>query len=410
MLSFIKHNYIPVLSLFVIFFDEIFNSVVLLLGITTVEGIKQYQAVLLFLIVAPILALDMIGGRWDKWTRQVVFVCFAILGLYALTPLFYGAPPSFYFTYLYCYVAECIPAAYIGSLLAKNPSVERVNVWLPIFLIPVTLTIGTVGLSAAMVGGIVGHDENSGALSYHTLSYMMAFSFSYSCYLCFFGGLKKTRFSRFLKIVLFFTMLFSILICILGGGRGAFLLILAESLFLFFFYFSNSNSNSVIIKSAIVCSVVVIIVFFAIINFDLMESSGISRLQNRLTYDEARASLYNEAFELFFSSPIWGNGLGSIWWTMGIYSHNMIFDFLAETGLLGTSVFVILLLRTIFCSLKLSRVSPVCLLMLIVLMGSLVNGFFSGYWIGSIKLFFICSFVHCKYNHIFFGKGRVGRI
>lgn len=397
MLSFIKHNYIPVLSLFVIFFDEIFNSVVLLLGITTVEGIKQYQAILLFLIVAPIMALDMIGGRWDKWTRQDVFVCFAILALYALTPLFYGTPPSSYFTYLYCYASECIPAAYIGSLLAKNPSIERINIWLPIFLIPVTLIIGTVGFSAAMVGEVVGQVENSGALSYHTLSYMMAFSFSYSCYMCFFGGLKKTTFSRFLKIILFSTMIFSIFVCLLGGGRGAFLLIIVISLFLFFFYFSNSNSNSVITKSVIVCAIVVIIVFFAISNFDLMESSGISRLQNRLTYDEARTSLYKEAFEIFFSSPILGSGLGSIWWTMGIYSHNMVLDLLAETGLLGTSVFVLFLLRTIFCSLKLSRISPICLLMLIVLIGCLVSDSFSGYWIGSIKLFFVCSFVHCKY-------------
>ena len=397
MLSFIKHNYIPFLSLFVIFFDEIFNTVILLLGITTVEGIKQYQAILLFIIVAPIMALDMIAGRWNKWTRQVVFVCFAILGLYTLTPLFYGAPPSFYFTYLYCYVAECIPAAYIGSLLAKSPYIERVNVWLPFLLIPVTLIIGTVGFSAAMVGEVVGQDENSGALSYHTLSYMMAFSYSYSCYMCFFGGLKKTTYSRILKIILFATMLFSLLVCLLGGGRGAFLLIIVVSLFLFFFYFFNSSSNSVIIKSAIVCSIVIIIVFFAILNFDLMESSGISRLQNRLTYDEARASLYNEAFEIFYSSPIWGNGLGSIWWTMGIYSHNMILDLLAETGLLGTSVFTMILLRTIFCSLKLSRVSPICLLMLIVLIGCLVSDSFSGYWIGSIKLFFVGSFVHCKY-------------
>lgn len=411
MLSFIKHNYIPILSLFVIFFDEIFNTVILLLGITTVEGIKQYQAILFFLIVVPIMTLDLLDVKLNRWTRQVVILCVVILGSYVLTSLFYGSPPPFYFTYLYCYGAECLPAAYIGAKLANSPYAARINGWLPFFLIPSTLILGTVGVSAAMMGEMVERGaEGSGALTYHSLSYMMAFCFSYSCYYVFFSGVKKTKMTLFLKIALFLLMIYSTLVCMLSGGRGAFFVIIVESLFMLYFYISNSKSKVVFFRSAIVLFIVAVAIAFVISNYGLLESSGISRLESRLTQDEARASLYNKAYDIFLASPIWGNGLGSIWWTMGIYSHNVILDLLAEVGLIGAFAFVFVLLRTFFCSLKLSRTYPVCLLALIVLIGCLVNDTFSGYWIGSIKLFFVCSFIHCKYssrkNRVSFPKIR----
>ena len=152
MIKLIKAYWLPVVVLFVIFFDELFNCSAIVRGFTVESGMKQYEAMLLAAIGYSMMGYDLLKGRIKKCEHRTLVVLFAILLLYILTPMFYDGKPDKYTTYLMVFGSECIPAAYIGIRLAKSDCLHKFNDILPIFVIPISLMVGTIGLAAAMMG------------------------------------------------------------------------------------------------------------------------------------------------------------------------------------------------------------------------------------------------------------------
>ena len=136
------------------------------------------------------------------------------------------------------------------------------------------------------------------------------------------------------------------------------------------------------------------LIVYLIGRFNVMESAGMMRVMDKLTEDDNRMWLYKKAYDAFLESPVWGNGVGSIWWTVGFYSHNMFMDILAETGVVGGLFFVYIIMKTIWRLMISSKPHPIYILIFIVFSGALVHNMFSGYWVSAIKLFFVCSFVY----------------
>lgn len=395
MIGYIKKKFVLFLALFVIFFDEIFQVSFIAMGLTSAEGVKQYQAILLFAIVFPIMFFQIIRGKLEPKARQVLVFCSLILILYLITPLFYRGIPSFYTTYLLAYGAECIPAAYVGILLAKATDMDKMIRYLPFLLIPTILVIGTIGFTVAMKGAmILVGSEDGGALTYHSLSYLMAYSFSYCCYYLFWGKRKNTKWNKILVIFLSLLMLYSAIVCAISGGRGGFMVLAIQSFLIFSYYISRSNTN--IFRSIFFVIILLGLSFYILSEFGLSDSSGLSRISAHLTEDSGRGGLYNQAIDVFLSSPIIGHGLGSIWWTIGLYSHNLVMDLLAEVGLVGAIVLMLILIRSFVSLFKLSKIDPVNFFIILVYTGALINNSFSEYWIASYKLFFVCAFAFCR--------------
>ncbi len=55
--------------------------------------------------------------------------------------------------------------------------------------------------------------------------------------------------------------------------------------------------------------------------------------------DNGRYALWQRAFSVFLSSPLWGNGLGHMVSVYGKATHNTYFQLLCETGLIGALLF-----------------------------------------------------------------------
>ena len=91
-------------------------------------------------------------------------------------------------------------------------------------------------------------------------------------------------------------------------------------------------------------------------------------------------------------SPIVGHGFGSIWWVVGWPCHNMFLDLLAECGLLGTAVVLYYFFFTGRYLWKNTRAYPCLFLILVVFLESMVENFFSGYWISCQAVWFSVAF------------------
>lgn len=70
--------------------------------------------------------------------------------------------------------------------------------------------------------------------------------------------------------------------------------------------------------------------------------------------DRLRSVYQGKALTLFLRSPLFGTGLGYVAIYAGMYSHSMYFELLACTGILGTSIIVISLIRFIIKFYKIS--------------------------------------------------------
>lgn len=397
MRSLIKTYWLPVVVLFVIFFDELFNCAAIAVGFTVESGIKQYEAMLLAAIGYSMLAYNLLNGKLKKREHQVLLVLFAILFLYLLTPVFYSDSIDKHTVYLLVYGAESIPAAIIGMSLAKSADLYQINDLLPFFVIPISILVGILGLTAAMMGTTVGiadyQEGGDTGMNYQTLSYFMAFCYTYSFYYAFYGNQESGLKNIMLRVAMTADMLFCVVVCLMGGGRGGFVYIVAITLFMIFYYLKSSKRHRVQATFFIIFFVLASLYF--VISMGVMQSAGMNRVVNNFTEDDTRKELYLSAFDAFISSPIIGKGVGSIWWTVGFYCHNMILDILAETGLIG-AIFLLNIIWGSFKKLyKLSDYNKIYLLMFMIMAGSFFNYMFSGYYIGAIKLYFVCSFVYC---------------
>ena len=396
MINIIKKYWLPVVVLFVIFFDELFNCSAVVRGFIVDTGMKQYEAMMLAAIGYSMLGYDLLKGGIKKRDHRTLVVLFALFFLYMLTPLFYGEAQDKHTTYLLLYGSECIPAAYVGIRFAKSRDLHRINDILPFIVIPVSLMIGAVGLTAAMMGttvGGVGMEDVENGLNYQILSYYMAFSYTYAFYYVFYGNRNSGLVSGLLKFVMAVDMLFCATICLMGGGRGAFVYIVAITLFMLLYYLKASKKR---MGHAVVVIVSLLIVSLYIVSsLGVMQSTGMERVTSKLTEDGDRLDLYMAAFNAFLTSPIIGRGVGSIWWTVGFYCHNAILDLLAETGLIGTLFLLSIVWRTFLRLYILSIRDKIFLLFFLVMAGEFVSCMFSGYYIAAFKIYFVCSLTYC---------------
>ena len=403
MIRVVKIYFMPVLVMLIFFLGEICSCTQILSGSLDGSKINHTWAKILSVIAYSLLIKDLFNGLITKKIFKILAILFLLLILYSSSSFFYGSN-SKYTSYLLVYIAETIPAAYIGMRFARFNSLDRLNDLLPYFVFFTSVLIGTIGLRYAAIGERVSHDDSG--LNYQSVSYYMAFEFSYACYYAFFREKKSFNIcNAILRGLMILMMFYCAIICLMSGGRGAFVYIVGLSFYLVVYYLKRSKRH--LMWATLVVVAVAVTIAFLMKHFNVMESAGMLRVMDRITDDDERMGLYRKAFDVFMDSPIFGKGVGSIWWTVGFYSHNMVLDILAEMGLIGFFFFIPILLRTLYRLYQNSYFEKTFVLLFIVMSGALIRNIFSSYWVSATKLFFICSFVYClpklnqfKYKYI----------
>lgn len=181
-----------------------------------------------------------------------------------------------------------------------------------------------------------------GAGDHQILSYMSALAFGTSAYryfvnpdsgYCFFNNKIYHKFSLII-------MLLQVLLCIIGGGRGGFVLLMAIA----FFSVLALKMN---VKRLILAIVIVVVGVLFIGDLSGTEeiSNSIERVfsifssTNAADVDSERNRLYQIAWSLFEESPLFGYGIFRQYdlcfqKTYLPYWHNLFLDFLLQGGLI----------------------------------------------------------------------------
>ena len=392
MLKYLKDISSGFFILVVAFSYSIYFVIATFLGIPQ-EGVvfRLYSGILavvvafvFFLYIHRIPRRIYIGG---------LLLCAIIILLYFSTRCFYDEVNNRYTSYFLSMGVRFIPAVLTGMyMLSHDDIMKKVEYALLPFILLYTITLASVAFTAN-IGVNIAQTFNTDFLNYQSISYYSIFAFGFNMYLIVQCSNSYTRYRRYILIAL---AILQVIITIMAGGRGAFVL---GCVFTLYFALKHITFSKLI--SYILIGLAVLLTINAILSDNEIFKMGFERIFNFFGNTEAigtdnRWIRWNLAWNAFTKSPVFGHGLGSVFYEVGFYSHNIFTDMLCEGG-------VVLFLIFIFVLMKFIRASQILItedyrneIIVIVFLCSFVMNSFSGYYLSDTGIWLSLTYVLCK--------------
>lgn len=367
----------PFLFVFFLFLDPLY------MGLCSITGI-QNDGIVLRLYLTVVFFVSFLSywkiKSYVGFTRDInLFLILISFGaLYFLTSQIYGIVTGLFLGHFLRWGAQCVPAVLMGVTFINYENKEEIYKYIPFIVIFLTIFITTISMSNnATRAQYV--DEISG-LNYQLVSYYMALLFTTTLFYQFIRPCKMR--SKILSIIMYCMMAVQGVACTMSGGRGGFILLVVYIVFMLFVFLKK---NVLSVSQILILIVFSVVVFILIANYvNLWDSAGFQRTIHPLQQNtEGRLQDWKKILEYFWNSPFIGNGIGSDFYTLGFYSHNIIIDFLVETGIIGCGFLILWFYKIEKFILYNSIYSDIMTFISIFAIYGLVMNCFSGYWIST---------------------------
>lgn len=386
----------PIYFLIWLFCNQLLSVYLSLTGSAIHSGMLQ-RVYIPIAAVSYILLFNDLRKYNNPGIRKIIGLIVAFFTLYLLSSAFIMNVPYEYTTRLLRFGSICIAGVAIAIHLNLYPAYEKIEKLLPFFIFVIVLTLGVYGFNAATQNTVIREEEGEGiGLNYQNYSYYMAEAYSYCLYYLFFSKIKGTHFHSVTRIPMLFIMVLSGVLCLLGGGRGPFIFFIVLNVLFVYFYSKQYKVNA---KSVTYLLVLGFALFFAADYFNVFNTVGYTRVVQNMFEDDSRNHLYMSAWNAFKDSPILGNGLGSVWWTVGWACHNMYLDILAEGGVILGAIILYYMFSSFATLWRSSIRENWIFLPFVIFLEAIVENSFSGYWVSCQTLWFGVAFAICyKYT------------
>lgn len=376
-----KADLLDILLLVFLYTSPIINCVLYIFHKESASG----QLALVYIIVAIcLLGIVIVDFQRIISKKVVTFVLLwiAITYLFIFTGQKMQYVNIWYASELKAYLAVSFTSVLFMIIISwkKKKTIDNRLVALLDILITVITFLVVLNSNDVTSGGLM---KDSSGFLYQNTSYYAAFGMGMSVYLSCELKLEK-KFCKWKRTALMFLLVIQMLICFMAGGRGGAVL----SMFLLFYGIWRIYGIKGILYSGV--PAVVILLFlpsvFNLISINLgIDTKGLERALSIFgdgLKDSNRNILWVGAIEAFWEKPILGHGIGSIFYLINSYAHNMFIDLLAETGVLGTGIFCILLVVFAFKISKLYKKSSMYRFLAMTFVCGFVMNLFSGYiWV-----------------------------
>lgn len=392
MLKYLKDISSGFFILVVAFSYSIYFVIATFLGIPQEGVVFRLYSGILAVVVAFVFFLSI-----HRIPRRIyiggLLLCAIIILLYFSTRCFYDEVNNRYTSYFLSMGVRFIPAVLTGMyMLSHDDIMKKVEYALLPFILLYTITLASVAFTAN-IGVNIAQTFNTDFLNYQSISYYSIFAFGFNMYLIVQCSNSYTRYRRYILIAL---AILQVIITIMAGGRGAFVL---GCVFTLYFALKHITFSKLI--SYILIGLAVLLTINAILSDNEIFKMGFERIFNFFGNTEAigtdnRWIRWNLAWNAFTKSPVFGHGLGSVFYEVGFYSHNIFTDMLCEGG-------VVLFLIFIFVLMKFIRASQILItedyrneIIVIVFLCSFVINSFSGYYLSDTGIWLSLTYVLCK--------------
>lgn len=195
-----------------------------------------------------------------------------------------------------------------------------------------------LAISVITKGTIVGYMGAIGIEALNTNEMSSFFILMIFCTFYLYGKAKKKSW----KTLLWLSLVIIFIIQIRAASRRGFIVMVFMIVFNIIYNVIPYNNAKNSGKRVIVYSLLIIagaVVFIKLQDYLLNGTILGERLIGNMTGgDLARVRYHEFALEQFYSSPIFGVGIGGISFLQGVYSHSLYFEVLSCTGLVGSAI------------------------------------------------------------------------
>lgn len=373
-----KIGIVDIVIMLFIFSAPILNCVLYITKGTATSG----QLAIVYVIVALLSVVAAIYNFHRKISYNLIkcIISFVIILLgFLITKISWEINNSTFESELKLYLAT-FPSVILITYALENKKKKDINLKL-IFLINIAITI-ICSLVIFSSNGITsaGLLQDTSGFIYQNTSYYVAYAIGMSIFLI--GEILKTGKKKITYFLILLTIV-QFIICVSAGGRGG--VVLATILIIVGIIMVKG------VKEAFFWSLIIGIFSIIILEFILdllpkigIESVGLTRIieSTTSTFDNSRSILWTYSLFYFFNNPVLGNGIGSVFFLFGQYSHNFILDILCETGILGTFIIIIIICYFIKKIGRIYSKGNLYRFMLISFICGIVMNLFSGYiWV-----------------------------
>lgn len=339
-----KADLIDLSIVLLIFSGPLLNCILYLTKRTATSG----QLAIVYVAVAAIsllIAIICIHSNISKSLFKISLLLFIILIGFLLTKMMWNRINPGFESELKLYFAT-IPSVILIAYATEYKQKDSINITLILILdIIITLVCGLVVINGngTTSAGLL---SDSSGLLYQNTSYYASYAIGMNVFLVLETKLKKRN--RFIKLILIIATAVQLLICLAAGGRGG--AVLAIALILVGIIKSKGIRTALfwicIAGLAIAVLLQLAPQFLAALGID---ATGITRILDFSLFssDTNRSTLWKRSLSYFAQKPLIGNGIGSVFYLLGGYSHNAFIDILCETGIIGLCCFLFVIGRFI---------------------------------------------------------------
>ena len=390
---------------YLLIFASYWNSAIsyILPGNLSHQGYVLIVAILtLLLLIRNVLVVQ----KGIVTIRFFMVCCMSLLIaiMFYSAKFFYGPPGRIYSSFWRALLIQSVPTVLYGSCIANNKNcLVQMKRMAPIIAIVFTVvSAASVFAPTTITAG--GFSDTDYGLNYQTSSYMAAYAAGFAEFNSLFDKkfdwypVFKKKWIKYLMTALIIVDAVTILI---SGGRGG-LAVFGIELIVTFIIMLRIKKTTVrqLIKYLGIVLGVAVIGFYSIryaMNSNVA-TSGFKRIVSAVVEGDTagRDLIHERALQVFKTKPILGNGLGSVFYLLGNHAHSVFYDLLVESGIIGLSLFLIILF---LFGMKLKRIiqSDItnCVLIYIFLDG-FIMALFSSYFLVQLPMLWCFAFVFSK--------------
>ena len=338
-------NLLDILIVLFVFAGPIIHSLLFIVNARSASG--QIAIVYVIVAIGCVMLFVKNGHRFlSKNILNIVLLMLVATASFFITGFVYGRGNTLYISEERAFLGMegCILLLVLNVSWSNKRDINTQLILVFDVLLSVVCFLALTRGDSLTSGGFI--SDTSGFL-YQNISYYSAYGLGMNMFLL--NEYKGRPRSKWMNILFLALMLVQLFAAFMSGGRGGVFLSVVLLAYGILTIYSFKRAYKVVFPIAIVI-LAVFFIFPSVINRFGVSMSGLTRV---LTYFRTRnsdlstlgrAHLASNALKSFREQPIIGHGIGSIFYLIGSYSHNVFLDVLAETGVVGLIIFLLIMI------------------------------------------------------------------
>ena len=338
-------NMLDILIVLFAFAGPVIHSLLFIVNRRSASG--QMAIVYIMVAIGSVLLIVKYGHRFlSKNILYIVLLMFLGTASFLATSYIYGRGNALYISEESAFLGMegCVLLLVLNVAWSRKSEINTQLILVFDVLLSVVCFLALTRGNGLTSGGYV--SDTSGFL-YQNISYYSAYGLGMNMFLL--NEYKGKPRSKWMNILFFVLTLVQLFAAFMSGGRGGVFLAVVLLTYGVLTIYGFKRAYKVVFPVA-VAVLAIVYIYPSVVNHFGISMSGLTRVLSYFSTRNSdlstlgRAAYARNAMAAFHEKPVFGHGIGSIFYLIGNYSHNVFTDVLTETGVVGLIIVTLIMI------------------------------------------------------------------